>query len=443
MDSSSHQQNPCLLITDKPTQQQEPLLPLPLPLSPLATPTRSPSPAVPRSTTPPPELPDSAGVRRRCKTRAPQTASPRNPRKSRRRSELEIREEKDSTFVEEVGKPRTRRQTARTKKEKPNSVPPSTPSPKSEEENGGDLDHVGQVVSDLIMWKDASKSTFWFGFCSLCLLSSCFTQGLNLSVFSALSQLGILLSGVSFFSNSICQRNEVEEKREIKLTEDDILRLAKLILPALNFAISRMRALFSGEPSMTLKVVPFLLLGAEYGHLITIRRLCAIGFVVSFSVPKLYSSYTVQINQRAEGLKSWLLDTWSACTHKKKVMASALMTFWNLSSIKTRIFTGKTLVTELAAVDSMNYNFQQLHLNQCSILLDANPIREDDWVQRALEIFILLVLFRYLRQHVVLQLEDGEAKVGEKEQQKDSAMAEPEEKEPQQALVVKEQGRQN
>ncbi|KAH1104002.1 hypothetical protein GYH30_037762 [Glycine max] len=247
------------------------------------------------------------------------------------------------------------------------------------------------------MWKDASKSTFWFGFCSLCLLSSCFTQGLNFSVFSALSQLGILLSGVSFFSNSICQRNEVEEKREIKLTEDDILRLAKLILPALNFAISRMRALFSGEPSMTLKVVPFLLLGAEYGHLITIRRLCAIGFVVSFSVPKLYSCYTVQINQRAEGLKSWLLDTWSACTHKKKVMASALMTFWNLSSIKTRIFT----------------------------------------------VFILLVLFRYLRQHVVLQLEDGEAKVGEKEQQKDSAMAEPEEKEPQQALVVKEQGRQN
>ena len=49
----------------------------------------------------------------------------------------------------------------------------------SEEENGGDLDHVGQVVSDLIMWKDASKSTFWFGFCSLCLLSLCFTQGLN------------------------------------------------------------------------------------------------------------------------------------------------------------------------------------------------------------------------------------------------------------------------
>ncbi|KAL5132265.1 Reticulon-like protein B17 [Glycine soja] len=395
MDSSSHQQNPCLLIADKQTQHQD----HPLPLSPLATPTKSPSPAVPRNTSPPPEFPDSAGVRRRCKTRAPQTASPRNPRKSRRRSELEIREEKDSIFLEEVGKPRKRRQTARTKKEKPNSAPPSTPSPKSEEENGGDFDRVGQVVSDLIMWKNSSKSTFWFGFGSLCLVSSCFTQGLNFSIFSALSQLGILLSGVSFFSNSICQRNEVEEKREIKLKEDDISRLAKLILPALNFALSRMRALFSGEPSMTLKVVPFLLLGAEYGHLITIWRLCAIGFLVSFSVPKLYSCYTAQINQRGmtEGLKSWLLDTWSACTRKKKVMASALMAFWNLSSIKTRIFT----------------------------------------------VFILLVLCRYLRQHVVLQLEDGEAQVGEKEQQKDLVMAELEEKEPQQALVVREQGRQN
>ncbi|RZB51249.1 Reticulon-like protein B18 [Glycine soja] len=165
-------------------------------------------------------------LRRRCETRAPQTASPRNPRKSQWRSELKIREEKDSTFVEEDGKPKTRRQTVRTKKEKPNSVPPLTPSPKSEEENGGDLDHVGQVVSDLIMWKDASKSTFWFGFCFLCLLSSCFTQGLNF-------------------------RNEVEEKREIKLTKDDILCLAKLIIPALDFAISRMRAMFSRESSTT------------------------------------------------------------------------------------------------------------------------------------------------------------------------------------------------
>jgi len=104
------------------------------------------------------------------------------------------------------------------------------------------------------------------------------------SIFSALSQFGILFLGVSFFSNSICQgynfyfsihrlcyyasnffvflwlwcfyfRNMVEQKREVKLKEDDILRLAKLCLPAVNFSISKMRVLFSGEPSMTLKVI--------------------------------------------------------------------------------------------------------------------------------------------------------------------------------------------
>lgn len=47
----------------------------------------------------------------------------------------------------------------------------------------------------------------------------------------------------------------VEEKSYVKIKEDDVLRLAKLILPALIFAISRTRVLFSGEPSMTLKVI--------------------------------------------------------------------------------------------------------------------------------------------------------------------------------------------
>lgn len=43
-------------------------------------------------------------------------------------------------------------------------------------------------------------------------------------------------------------------KREFQLTEDDILRMGRLILPAANLAISKTRDLFSGEPAMTLKV---------------------------------------------------------------------------------------------------------------------------------------------------------------------------------------------
>ncbi|XP_057455631.1 reticulon-like protein B17 [Lotus japonicus] len=312
-----------------------------------------------------------SGVRRRCKSRGAQMGllcSPRSSRRSRR-------EEKEvGLVVDEAGKQRKRRHSGRPRKEKLSLVPFQPPSissspPKSEEETGGDLDRVGQFITDLIMWRDVSKSAFWFGFGSLCFLSSFFTKGVNFSIFSALCQLAILLLAFSFFSNSVSQRDQAE-KGYAKLKEDDILRLTNLILPAFNLAISKTRELFSGEPSITLKLAPFLLLGAEYGSLITIWRLSAIGFFVSFSVPKLYSCYSDQINQRAKCLKLRLLDRWSACPHKKIVVASALIAFWKLSTIKTRIFTG----------------------------------------------FILLVIARYCRQNVMQQVEDGEAQLGEKGQ---------------------------
>ncbi|KAG5020880.1 hypothetical protein JHK87_016735 [Glycine soja] len=344
------------------------------------------------------EVQEAAGVRRRCKSRAAAAAQAASPRSLRRWR----REEKEGVAVEEVVKQRKRRHSGRHRKERLSLVPfqpPSTSSPttKADEENRGDLDRVGALISDLIMWKDVSKSTLWFGLGCLCFLSSCFTKGVNFSIFSAISRLAILLLGVSFFSNSVCQRNQVEKRSFAKLKEDDILHLAKLILPALNFAISKTRELFSGEPCMTLKVAPFLLLGAEYGHLITIWRLCAIGFFVSFSVPRLYSCYSAQINLRVECLKLRLLDTWSACTHKKIVIASVLIAFWNLSTIKTRIFTA----------------------------------------------FILLVILRYFRETIMQPVEDGEAQVAEKEQKQALVVvAEPEEEEPQKALMVAEKQRQ-
>ncbi|KAJ6683372.1 hypothetical protein OIU85_007093 [Salix viminalis] len=90
---------------------------------------------------------------------------------------------------------------------------------------------------------------------------------------------------------------------------------------------------------MTLKVIPFLLLGAEYGHLLTLRRLCGIGFFICFTIPKLYACYSSQINQKVEHMKCRVLTAWGACSHKKMVAASAVTAFWNLSSVKTRIFT--------------------------------------------------------------------------------------------------------
>ncbi|GAY65471.1 hypothetical protein CUMW_241330 [Citrus unshiu] len=300
------------------------------------------------------------GARRRCKTRGGQMGlvgcpSPRNHRRSRRRSEMEMRDERDLAIglADEIGKVRKRRHSVRSKKEKLSLVPcvPSPNlSPKMDDVGGeGNLDRIGQVLSDLIMWRDVAKSSLWFGLGCLCFLSSGFAKGVNFSIFSVISQIGLLFLGASFFSNSILQRNNGEKRREFMLKDGDILRFGRVILPACNLAISKTRELFSGEPSMTLKVVPFLLLGAEYGHLITIWRLCALGtitamfshsrFFSSFIVPKLYSCYSNQINQKVDNTKYWLLEAWGSCSHKKVVAASAVMAFWNLSTIRTRIFT--------------------------------------------------------------------------------------------------------
>ena len=123
-----------------PQKQQDPF---PMSIEPITT--TSPPPSVSLLHSPSPfrmsrtrleaaeESPEPAGARRRCKggrgaqAGAVAMASPRKARKPRRRSEAEVREEKD--VVEEVGKPRKRRNTVRSKKEKLNSVvPPSVSS---------------------------------------------------------------------------------------------------------------------------------------------------------------------------------------------------------------------------------------------------------------------------------------------------------------------------
>ncbi|KAI3694031.1 hypothetical protein L1987_76989 [Smallanthus sonchifolius] len=198
--------------------------------------------------------------------------------------EQEIREDKDLICVDELvvanNKVKKRRHSGRSNKEKSISCP-LVPSPKPNDDDDYEYDfhRIGLLVNDLIMWNDVAKSTLWFGFGSLCFLSSCFTTGVSLSMLSLVSQLGLLCLVVSFFSNTIAQRNGIESKRELKLKEDDIRRAARVILPAVNLAISKTRKLFSGQPSMTLKVAPLLLLGSEYGHIVTFKRLCALAFI--------------------------------------------------------------------------------------------------------------------------------------------------------------------
>ncbi|CAN1230190.1 Reticulon-like protein B17 [Linum perenne] len=301
---------------------------------------------------------EPTGSRRRSKNRGSQVgglgcASPRNTRRLRRRTEVDYREERD--LIEELGKPRRRKTGGggRSRKEKLSSsvsAASSTFFPEADDYDGSNLDRLGACIHDLVMWEDVAKSSLWFGVGCLCFLSSCFAKGINF-------------------------RNNNENEREVRLREEDILRLGRLILPAANLAISKTRKLFSGEPSMTLKVIPFLLLGAEYGHFITLRRLFALGFFVSFTIPKLYSCYSNQITQKVDNTKCRMLETWGCCSHKKIVTASAVTAFWNLSSVRTRIFT----------------------------------------------VFIVLVILRCCRQHIVLKKEEDAAAEEEVLEEKEAA----------------------
>ncbi|XP_010555105.1 PREDICTED: reticulon-like protein B18 isoform X2 [Tarenaya hassleriana] len=296
------------------------------------------------------EAPEPAGaVRRRCRSKVGQkgilaSASPRNARRSKRRSEVvEVKEDKEpNVVIDEALKPRRRKTTRRSKKEKQSSVPllpsPCPPSNPNEDVCEGDLDGIGAIVDDLVMWRDVAKSTLWFGFGCLGFLSSFFSKGVSFSVFSAVSHLGLLFLVASFLSNTLCQSQET--KRGFCVGEQDILRIARRVLPATNLAISKMRELFSGEPLMTLKVTPFLIIGAEYGHLITLWRLCAVGFFLGFSVPKLYSCYSIPINQKVERMKKRVVEGWGGCSHKRMVALSAATAFWNLTSFKSRILAG-------------------------------------------------------------------------------------------------------
>ncbi|CAB79645.1 hypothetical protein [Arabidopsis thaliana] len=306
------------------------------------------------------EAAEAAVTARRSKTKGGQNGllaspSPRNFRRSRLRSEamVDTKENTEPIVVvtdEKKQNQRKQKKLGRSKKEKHSSVPLlASPSPSSDQPQDvcqGDLERIRENISDLIMWRDVAKSTLWFGFGCICFLSTCFAaKGFNFSD---------LLSW-TFVSWGIV--------------------LVKYSSP---------------------KVAPFVLMGAEYGYLITLWRLCAFGFFLSFTIPKLYSCYASQLNQKVECAQRRFVEAWGVCTHKKFVAGSAVTAFWNLTSLKTRFIA----------------------------------------------VFIIVVVIRYRRQNLQLDSEDEEEKKQQEkthpEQQKspEDKSTSPRSAEEEQALVL-------
>uniref|UniRef100_A0A1D1YCV3 Reticulon-like protein n=1 Tax=Anthurium amnicola TaxID=1678845 RepID=A0A1D1YCV3_9ARAE len=276
-------------------------------------------------------------------------ASPRNARRARRRLEKDggNREERQlEIFDDDVAKVRKRRQSkpVNSRKEKPTLVippvlPPSpSPNHTSDRNDQSGLDGLRDMILELIMWKDVAKSSLWFGLGSLCFISSCFSRELSFCVVSAISHLGLLILALAFFFDSVSQRNHEKVRRVFKFKEEDILRATRVVLPTVNAAIATAQEIFSGEPSMTLKVAPVLLLTAKYGHLITLWRLLATGFFLSFTAPKLYSSYSSHIRRQADNMGRSVLEAWKASRHKRLLAVAGATILWNLFSVKTRVF---------------------------------------------------------------------------------------------------------
>ncbi|KAM0946134.1 putative reticulon-like protein B17/18/21 [Dioscorea sansibarensis] len=169
---------------------------------------------------------------------------------------------------DEVVKPRKRRQSTKPKvsrKEKMVVVsPPPIPHPPPPririvgEDCFNNIDGLLEMILELIMWKNVAKSSFGFGFGSVVSLSSRFSRDFSFS-------------------------KQKKWTGELKLIEDDVAQ-----------------GVFSGEPLMTLNVVPVLLFGAKFGHLITPWRLSTTRFFLLFTAPKLFSCYSQQIHKKGQ-----------------------------------------------------------------------------------------------------------------------------------------------
>ncbi|KAL0873082.1 hypothetical protein Bca101_022787 [Brassica carinata] len=301
------------------------------------------------------EAAEAAAAARRCKTKGGGqngvlgSASPRNCRRSRRRSEVVVVEETKAVVVltdEKGAKPRKHKKTGRSKKEKQScSVPLLPPSSDlSEDVCQGDLERIRENINDLIMWRDVAN------------------------VFSAVSHVGLLFLGVSFLAHTLRQRvNEETERRALKLSEEDVLRVARRMLPITNLAISKIIKLFSGEPAMTLK------------HEVKGKGCLLFGVV--------------------ENAQKRIVEAWGICTHKKFVAGSMITAFWNLTSLKIRFFT-VTVVSQ----------FPKLILSRYGDIA----------------VFIIVVVIRYKWQNVQLDSEEDE----EKQQEEQTHTEQPEAKSP-------------
>ncbi|GLJ32044.1 hypothetical protein SUGI_0645330 [Cryptomeria japonica] len=207
-----------------------------------------------------------------------------------------------------------------------------------------------QYMADLIMWKETPKSAFIFGSGSFCVISSFFTDDLPVSFVTIVSYLVLFYLALIFLYKSFIHRESVDHdtsSTNYEISEADALCVIRVILPPVNALFAKIRELFSGDPSTTLKLASVLWLLAECGHMMTMWTLIRLGFFVIFIIPKFYSSYSAQVHGYGDCLLLHCWEAWNTCTHKKAVLASVAALAWNLSSVTSRVLGAFILTVAL------------------------------------------------------------------------------------------------
>ncbi|XP_075509882.1 uncharacterized protein LOC142546192 isoform X2 [Primulina tabacum] len=198
-----------------------------------------------------------------------------------------------------------------------------------------------QTFADLIMWRDVAKSSFIFGMGTFAMISSSYTKDLNISFISVVSYLGLAYLAVNFLFRSLISRVSIDNNpiEDYVIGEEEAIWAVKLLLPCVNEFLLKLRALFSGDPVTTMKLAVLLFVLGRCGSSVTMWKMAKLGFIGVFTLPKVCSSYSVQIT--AYGI-FWIRrfsDVWESCTHKKAVGFATFSLVWNLSSVIARIWT--------------------------------------------------------------------------------------------------------
>ncbi|CAN6862368.1 unnamed protein product [Brassica oleracea var. botrytis] len=221
------------------------------------------------------------------------------------------------------------------------TVPPSTGTFAEKEENFTHSQSKLQSLVDLVMWRDASRSALVFGLGTFLIVSSSYANDLNVSFISVVAYVGLIYLGVMFVFKAVIRRGVVEEEerhRGVGVREEDVKRMLRVIMPYLNESLLQLRALFSGDPSTTLKMGVVLFVLARCGSSITLWNLAKFGFLGAFTVPKIFISYSTHFSAYGKFWMKRFRDAWESCSHKKAVALALFTLVWNLSSVVARVW---------------------------------------------------------------------------------------------------------